>query len=64
MKDYLERIKEGNYSATELALTGICLFLAGVVIGMLLAPARCVTLGSFNGNNGSIEKPKKKGKKK
>ena len=57
MKEYLERIKSGNYSTTELVLTGVCLVLAGVVIGMKIAPARASVFGSFNGNQGSIAKP-------
>ncbi|MCR5650347.1 MAG: hypothetical protein K6F86_04130 [Lachnospiraceae bacterium] len=62
MKDYIERFKDGNCSVTELTLTGICLFLAGLVIGMLIVPSRVFVAGSFNGNQGSIEKPKKKKK--
>ena len=57
MNDYLERIKNGNCSTAELVLSGICLFLAGVVIGMKIAPARAAVYGSFNGNQGSITKP-------
>ncbi len=54
----MERIKEGNCSSTEITLIGICLLLAGVVLGMLISPARIFVAGSFNGNSGSIEKPK------
>ncbi len=57
MNEYLERFKNGNCSTTELVLSGICLFLAGIVIGMKIAPARASVLGSFNGNQGSIDKP-------
>ena len=57
MNEYLERIKNGDCSTTELVLSGVCLFLVGVVIGMKIAPARAAAYGSFNGNQGSITKP-------
>ncbi len=57
MNDFLERIKNGNCSTAELVLTGACLVLAGVVIGMKIAPARAAAYGSFNGNQGSVAKP-------
>ena len=55
---FMERFKEGNCSSTELTLIGLCLLLAGVIIGMLITPAKTFVAGSFNGNSGSIEKPK------
>ena len=57
MKDFLDRIKTGNCSTTELILSGVCLVLAGVVIGMKIAPARAAAYGSFNENQGSIVTP-------
>ncbi len=57
MNDYLNRIKNGNCSTTELILSGVCLVLVGVVIGMKIAPARAAAYGSFNGNQGSIAQP-------
>ena len=41
----------------EITLIGICLFLLGLVIGMKIAPARAIVLGSFNGNTGSLGNP-------
>ncbi len=57
MNEYLERIKNGDCSTTELVLSGVCLFLVGVVIVMKIAPARAAAYGSFNDNQGSIVKP-------
>ncbi len=57
IKDYIVKIQNGECNKVELTLTGICLFLLGVVIGMKIAPARFITLGSFNGNSGSIDTP-------
>ncbi len=57
MKDFLDRIKTGNCSTTELILSGVCLVLAGVVIGMKIAPARAAAYGSFNENQGSLVTP-------
>ncbi len=57
VKEHLSNIQNGKCSKIELILTGICLILSGIVIGMKFAPARIVTLGSFNGNSGSIDKP-------
>lgn len=57
MKDFLDRIKTGNCSTTELILSGVCLVLAGVVIGMKIAPARAAAYGSFNENQGSVVTP-------
>ncbi|MCR4695901.1 MAG: hypothetical protein K5654_01165 [Lachnospiraceae bacterium] len=58
VKDFIEKFHSGNCSSTELTLIGICLLLAGVIIGMLFSPVRIFVAGSFNGNSGSIEKPK------
>ncbi len=57
MNEYLERIKNGYCSTTELVLSGVCLILAGVIIGMKIAPARAAAYGSFNRNQGSVAKP-------
>ena len=35
----------------------VCLILIGIVIGMIIAPKRFLTLGSFNGNQGSLSVP-------
>ena len=62
IKEHFVKISNGECSKTELTLTGICLVLIGVVIGMIIAPARFFVAGSFNGNQGSLGKPEKKKK--
>lgn len=57
IKEHFEKLQCGKCSKTEVILTGICLFLLGVVLGMKIAPARFASFGSFNGNSGSIDKP-------
>lgn len=64
IKDYISNIEAGKCSAKEIKLIAICLILIGVVIGMILAPAKVCTFGSFNGNSGSITAPDLKKKKK
>ena len=56
-KNHFSRIEGGDCSRTEVILTGLCLLLSGVILGMKFAPARVSTFGSFNGNQGSIDKP-------
>ncbi|MCR5486601.1 MAG: hypothetical protein K6F35_03610 [Lachnospiraceae bacterium] len=63
IKDYIEKIQSGSCSAAEITLMGICLILLGVVIGMLVAPARFIAAGSFNGNQGTLTKTGKSKKK-
>ena len=57
IKEYIESVQSGKCSKMEIVLTGICLFLLGVVIGMKIAPTRVAVLGSFNGNTGSLGDP-------
>ncbi|MCR5503249.1 MAG: hypothetical protein K6F53_09585 [Lachnospiraceae bacterium] len=57
MKEGFQKLKDGNCTTAEIILTGICLFLLGVVIGMKIAPSRFSTFGSFNGNQGSVGTP-------
>ena len=57
IKEHISKIQRGECSKTEVTLTGICLVLAGIVLGMKLAPFRVSTFGSFNGNTGCIDKP-------
>ncbi|WP_026511233.1 MULTISPECIES: hypothetical protein [unclassified Butyrivibrio] len=57
IKEHISKIQRGECSKTEIVLTGICLVLAGIVLGMKFAPFRVTTLGSFNGNTGCIGKP-------
>ncbi len=56
VKKFIENISEGNFNTTEITLTGICLILVGVIIGVLIAPPRFVAAGSFNGNQGTLTK--------
>ncbi len=48
-KDFIENTKTGNCSTVELTLAGICLFFAGIIIGMLITPSKTIIAGSFNG---------------
>ena len=57
IKEYIIKLQNGRCSKMELTLIGVCLFLLGMVIGVKIAPARFITLGSFNGNSGSIDAP-------
>lgn len=59
IKDYITKVQNGECSKMEITLIGICLFLLGVVIGMVIAPAKFTLFGSFNGNSGSIDAPEK-----
>lgn len=49
-KDFISEIQEGNCKRSELVLAGTCLFLFGIVLGMILAPKKLFVAGSFNGN--------------
>jgi len=57
IKDYIEKVQSGKCTKTEITLTAICLFLFGMVIGMMFAPSRATFMGSFNGNTGSLSNP-------
>lgn len=57
IKEHMTKIQQGECSKAELVLTGICLVLSGIILGMKIAPARFLTLGSFNGNSGYIDDP-------
>lgn len=59
IKEHIAKILNGECSKTEFTLTGLCLLLSGIVLGMKLAPARVFSLGSFNGNTGCIDEPEK-----
>lgn len=54
IKDYISKVEAGKCSAKEIKLIAICLILIGILIGMILSPARVFTFGSFNGNPGSF----------
>ncbi len=57
IKEYITKVQNGECSKMEITLTGICLLLLGIVLGMVIAPAKFTTLGSFNGNSGNIDTP-------
>ena len=56
-KEFLSRIKNGEATDFELILSVIVLIMFGIIIGVIIAPVRFLTLGSFNGNSGSITAP-------
>lgn len=47
----IEVIQDGEYTNREAVLSGICLFLLGLVIGMFISPRKNTMIGSNNGNN-------------
>ena len=57
IKAHFARIASGDCSKSEVTLTGLCMLLIGIILGMKVAPARASAFGCFNGNSGSIEKP-------
>lgn len=44
-------IEEGKYTAREIVLSSIVLFLAGILLGIIFSPKKRQVIGSFNGNN-------------
>ncbi len=58
IKEYINKIQAGECSTAEITLTGICLVLFGMVIGLIIAPAKIAVMGSFNGNQGSVKNPR------
>ena len=57
IKETIKKVSEGSFSDTEVSLMSVCLILIGIVNGMIIAPKRFLTLGSFNGNQGSLSVP-------
>jgi len=57
-KNLLANLEDGKYTSREIVLTGIVLFLVGLVIGLFASPHKEQYFGSFNGNGnaGNIEK--------
>ena len=49
----VNNINEGKYTGRELVLSGIVLFLTGVLLGVFLSPRKHQVIGSNNSNNGS-----------
>ena len=45
----INSIEEGKYTGREILLSGVILFLAGVLIGMICSPRKNQTIGSNNG---------------
>ncbi len=52
-----EIIKNEDYTTREAVLSGIILFLLGIIIGAVLSPKKNTEVGCNNGNNntGSLE---------
>lgn len=51
MNRIVEVVQNGEYTNREAVLSGICLFLLGLVAGMFLSPKKSTMIGSNNGNN-------------
>lgn len=49
----VNNINEGKYTGRELVLSGMVLFLTGVLLGVFLSPRKHQVIGSNNSNNGS-----------
>lgn len=66
MAKLIEEIESGKYTAREIVLAGITLFLLGMVIGAVFTPKKNVTIGSNNCDNGCNNgtAPDEKGEKK
>ena len=47
----VEIVKTGEYTTREAVLSGLCLFLVGMLIGIFASPRKHVMVGSNNGNN-------------
>lgn len=55
----VQKISEGGCSSTEIKLLGVCIFLIGIIVGMIICPVKFGVFGSFNGNQGSLTAPEK-----
>ena len=55
----VKKISEGGCSSSEIKLLGVCIFLIGVIVGMIICPVKFGVFGSFNGNQGSLTAPEK-----
>lgn len=53
MNKITEELENLNFSTREYFLSGIIMFLAGLVIGIILSPKGERIIGSNNGNNSS-----------
>lgn len=51
IEEFMGRISDGEYTAREIVLSGITLFLLGMLLGILFSPKKNTTIGSNNGNN-------------
>ena len=50
IKQLMKGISDGKYTAREIVLAGIVLFLFGMLLGMIFSPRKNQVFGSFNGN--------------
>ena len=46
----INSINEGEYTGREIVLSGVVLFLMGVLLGMIFSPRKNQVIGSLNGN--------------
>lgn len=48
-KLFINSIEEGKYSGREILMSGVILFLAGILLGIIISPRKNQTIGSNNG---------------
>ena len=51
MHEFMEKLEDQEFSATEIILAFVVAFLSGVVLGIMFSPKKHVVIGSNNGNN-------------
>ena len=59
INESIKKISEGGCSSSEIKLLGVCIFLIGVIVGMIICPVKFGVFGRFNGNQGSLTAPEK-----
>lgn len=50
IKEFMSNIDDGKYTSREIVLTGMVLFLLGILIGSFCSPKKHQVIGSYNGN--------------
>lgn len=60
----MNNINEGKYTGREIMLSGVVLFLTGVLLGMIFSPRKNQVIGSHNGNGSCNGNEAKTGDKK
>lgn len=51
MKKLVKMLEEGEYTSREIVLSGVCLLLLGIIIGVFFSPKKRTMIGNNNGNN-------------